>query len=114
MKNYFNFVSENVDPYNEENWGDNKNFLIKAVEQNNKIVFVAVSVKDKDEARLKMTKDTGVTDEYGDLIFEEVTLDNIKDILKSKRDREKVLDDELQELNDEILSLREGLGQREH
>lgn len=116
MKNYFNFANENVDvdPYNEEDWEDKKNFLLKAIEQNNKIVFVASSVKDEDEARLKMKKNTGVVDEYGDLAFEEVSLGDIRNIYNDKRRRIRILYDEVNTIEEEILSLAEGLNLREH
>jgi len=96
MKTFEQFNKE-VDPYGEEDWDNKTNFLAKAINRNNMIIYVATFVKDENEAREQMKKDIGVTNEYGPLDFEETTSANVRRI-----------SEELTKLSEEISSLRDG------
>jgi len=110
MKKFKEYIKENkndLDPYNEENWDDDQKFYVIESREQNKIIFVATKVKNEDDARKQFTDETGVTNEYGELRISEIHQEEILALIAHKIQRQTILDNELEKLNDEIRSLEE-------
>lgn len=101
-----------IDPYGEENWKeDTKDYLVMAQIENYagqedyKIIYVAANVSNQKEAQEKLKNDIGITDEYGLLLFEDITKYRAEEILRRKRRSLRRLNEEEDKLNEEISSL---------
>lgn len=122
IKSFKLFELNDLDPYGEENWEGEKIFLVRANiaiidglpvpnrdAQNNKIIYVACNVMGEKEARNKLEEDTGVTDEYGELSFEETTKKDIITMIVDKQKRKNELDEEVDNLKEELMALRDAI-----
>jgi predicted ATP-dependent protease len=107
LKNYIKFVSEKniFDPYGEDVWADAKIFVVSAVGLQELIVYATDTSENKDEVLEEFERETGVTDEYGDLKVEEISRNDFNEILRKKTERRNELNEELDRLNEEIESL---------
>jgi hypothetical protein len=102
----FNEINQ-FDPYGEEDWNNKKDIMIKTHGEDpfGKIIYIAVGVLDEDEAKSKLKKNTGITDEYGKLDFQRVTADDAERTLREKKRRLRTLNNEAEKLEEEITVL---------
>lgn len=111
--NYKKYIKENInsdiDLFGEEDWEDKYHYLVRAINQNNRIIFLATFVLNEDEAMEKFTKETGCTTEYGPLRFEIIDANDITNMLRLKRRRLNQLSDEDENLRIEVDELSKNI-----
>lgn len=105
--NYFvNEINSNLnDPFGEEEWEEKLYFLIRAINQSDRIIYLAKQAANEEEALKKFKYDTGCSTEYGPLRIEKINHDQLINLLRLKKRRYNIISEELEYLNEEINEL---------